>query len=119
MQRRWREKDSEWEARVRNLVKNKFFASTEKLFACADYDALNTRDHLVAWSRVEFLLEREGADLRGFLDGINLRKPEGDATTAAAKTIERQRTALQKSFGLSPAELDEAWATHVKRNYRK
>ena len=85
----------------------------------ADYDALNTRDHLVAWSRVEFLLEREGADLRGFLDGINLRKPEGDATTAAAKTIERQRTALQKSFGLSPAELDEAWATHVKRNYRK
>jgi hypothetical protein len=117
--RNWREKDSEWEARVRNLVKNKFFASTEKLFACADYDALNTRDHLVAWSRVEFLLEREGADLRGFLDGINLRKPEGDATTAAAKTIERQRVALQKSFGLSPAELDEAWATYVKRNYRK
>ncbi|MDP6539384.1 MAG: hypothetical protein QF903_11055 [Planctomycetota bacterium] len=117
--RNWREKDTEWKPRVKNLVKNEFFTSTEKLFAIPDYASLHNRDHMVAWSRVDYLLEREGADLKGFLDAINLPKPAGDETAAAAKMIERQRAALQTSFGLSPAELDEAWAKHVKRKYRK
>ncbi|MAF67331.1 MAG: hypothetical protein CMJ84_16950 [Planctomycetes bacterium] len=117
--RNWREEDAEWRPRVGNLVKNDFFISTEKLFACSDYEDLNTRDHMVAWSRIEFLLEREEADLKGFLDAINRRKPEGDEAAVTAKLVERQRAALEQCFGLSSAELDEQWASYVRKQYRK
>ncbi len=114
-----REEDYKWEPRVASLVKNKFFASTEEMFGWAKYEDMNTRDHLVAWSRLEYLLNEAEGDRRGFLTALCDVAPEGTPEAQQAALVERQTKALAECFGMTPEELDKAWARWVKKTYKK
>jgi hypothetical protein len=117
---RWRyEDDAEWRPRVMNLVKNDFYASTTEMFGWQQYADLDVRDHMIVWSRVDYLFELGGDGPRELLDAVCLPKPsEGTPEQIAAQLVQRQVEALDASFGLTPEELDEDWAQYVKRRYR-
>ena len=106
-----------WEPRVKALVKNEFFISTDDLFKFKEFGEMNQRDHMVAWSRLEYLLTTDG-DHAGFFNAICSpiahNGPDKDAAV-----IQRQQKALHAFYGLTPAELDEKWAAWVKKTYKK
>ena len=108
-----------WQPRIYKLVKNDFFASTEDMFSWLEYKDMDARAHLVVWSKVDYLMSREGADFEGFLDAICKLKPQGTDEEVSRALLERQSTALMAYFDLTPQELDEAWAKHVRKRYDK
>lgn len=105
-----------WEKRVRNLVKNDFFVSTEDMFKWTDYAEMDQRDHMVAWSRLEYLLTTDG-DHAAFLRALAVPIDPG-ATELEAVIQERQAQALLDAYGLTTQGLDQEWAAWVKKTYK-
>lgn len=118
------DKDDEswnWEPRVRNLVKNDFFISTEKMFALAEYADIGPRDHMVSWSKLTYLMTEADGDMKKFL-GLACYPLANNARNnidPEAELVMRQTRALEEAFGLTPAQLDENWAKWVEKTYKK
>jgi hypothetical protein len=113
------EDDYKWEPRVRNLVGNDFFATTEEMFGWRLYTDMNVRDHMVVWSKLQYLLTEVDGDDRAFLTDVCLPPPTGSAEQRRAAMLQRQTAALQEHYGLTPQELDDSWARWVKKTYQK
>jgi len=115
------EDDWRWEPQVYGLVKNDFFASTETMFGWTGYEDMNTRDHMIAWSKLQFLMTEADGDPKGWLDTLTSRpRVHGEDPEARRATMaELQEDALLAHFELTPEELDERWAQWVRRNYDK
>ncbi|MCB9914912.1 MAG: hypothetical protein H6828_07150 [Planctomycetes bacterium] len=109
----------DWEPRVYSLVKNEFFAKAEEMFAWKEYADLHQRDHMISWSKVEFVLDQLGDGKRAFLDAACGAR--GGFSTQAQDTgaLERQRAAFKTAFDMTPEEFDAAWAKWVLKTYRK
>ena len=116
-----REDDWRWEPRVYGLVKNEFFDSTEEMFRWDGYTDMGKRDHMIAWSKVEYLMTAAEGDLKGWLDTLvsKPRERDEDPEARTAALAELQRKALLAYFELTPEGLDEAWAKWVKKTYAK
>ncbi len=107
---------TEWRPRVWNLVSNDFFASADEMFRWQAYGDLNQRDHMVAWSKVSYLLEEREGDREAFLTALCPRARYGSEPDLEAR-VAAQGSALEAHFGLTPAGLDEQWARWVKKTY--
>jgi len=114
-----REDDWKWEQRVRNLVSNNFFVTTEEMFAWQEYADMNERDHMVAWSKLDWLMRVAKGDREAFLASMCTPSVTDGVVDEKAELLARQKRALLAHFGLTPDELDTAWAKWVKRTYRK
>jgi len=108
-----------WKPRVRNLVKNDFFASAEQMFAWKAYGDLNTRDHMVAWSKLTYLMSVAQGDEQGFLSEVC--QPSGGRASRndEDEQVARQVRALKADYDLTPAGFDQAWARWVLKTYPK
>ncbi len=113
-----REEDHEWEPRVANLVRNDFFASTEAMFGWLDSTPLTQRDHLVAWSKLQYLLTEAQGDRKGFLADVCPPDPKLWTDDPAA-LVKRQTAALAQRFHVTPQELDEAWSRWAAKAYAR
>jgi hypothetical protein len=103
-----------WAPRVLNLVKNDFFVSAPDMFSWQASDELKQRDHMIIWSKLEYLLDECNGNHAAFLNAVC----DGKAQDAAgSRKIQAQ--ALQAHFDLAPTEFDEAWSKWVKKVYRK
>lgn len=114
-----REEDkTDWLPRVGNLVRNDFFASTSEMFAWTKYEDLGQRDHLVAWSKLSYLLTELQGDRKAFLTAVT---PVASAALTVDPEVQRTRlgAALEQHFGLTPAQLDEGWTQWVRRTTRR
>ena len=111
----------DWYSRVTNLVKNDFFASAEEMFAWKAYGDLGPREHMVAWSKVEYLLTEVEGDKAKFLSlacrSTGNRRKQDD--TQAPELVTRQTHAMSEALGITPAKFDEEWATWVERTYKR
>ena len=101
-----------------SLVRNESFAPTERMLGWSAYEELDVRDHMVVWSRVEYLLGLPEGDRRSFLDAMCLPLAPSGSEPSVQQDVEAQARALEKCFALTPAQLDEAWARHVLRTSR-
>jgi hypothetical protein len=108
-----------WQPRVRNLVKNEFFAGAEAMFAWKEYGDLNVRDHMVAWSKLEFLLAAAEGDPKGFLTAVCRPLDAKDSRNLENEPVARQTRALLAHFGLTAEEFDAAWSEWVEKTYDK
>ena len=108
-----------WEPRVRGLVENDVEKPWLDMLGWKSWEEIKTQGHLVAWSRVSWLLEKDPAVLKSFLvaETEALPEVEGDALRQAA--IEREKKACQAAFGKSPEALDAEWRKYVQRRYPK
>ncbi len=105
-----------WRPAVYQLVKNEFFATTEEMFGWQKYEDLNKRDHMIAWSKLDYLITTAEGDRKCFIEAM-CRRSKGES--AETEQRERQTRALLACYELTPAELDEAWAKWVSKEYKK
>ncbi len=116
-QREGREDAWKWEPRVRGLVENEVFPAWEGMLAWRDPGDLDRRAHMIAWSRVEWLLQREGGDPRAFLMEVGAPLPPHSSELSTEEHLARQLAGLQAAWGAGPAALQEEWVRYVRRSY--
>jgi hypothetical protein len=108
-----------WSPRVYNLVDNGFYASANDMFTWKKYEDLHQRDHMVSWSKTEFLMDELEGDKRAFLSAICNASGGFSTNQNDDELVNRQKKALKDHFGLTPEEFDKAWCKWVKKTYRK
>jgi hypothetical protein len=114
-----REDDWEWEPRVSNLVKNDFFTSLADMLAWTRETQANQRDHMVAWSKVEYFLTQVEGNHAAFLTAVCKKTPKGAPEVVQNELLTRQTHAFKTCFELTPETFDEGWADWVDDEYEK
>lgn len=108
----------DWEPKVRARVKHEYFPKFEEVMLFPAPQDMKYTEHMMSWSRVSFLLDK---DPKGFRIWMDIMKAPFDFTTPITdeKMAERQIEALEKGWGLTPEVFDQKWAEWVLKNYRK
>jgi len=99
-----------WEPRVAGLITNDFAPSWKDLANERRFDDLSGPDHLVAWSKVTWMLQHFGPErVRQYLMSVTDPLPRKDELDRAAFLRDRELQALEEAGGVPAAELEEAW----------
>lgn len=111
------EEDSAWPAKVRARVENGAFPATAEMLDWGDYSGWSFADHMIAWSRVDYLLNRgDGAARRFFLA---IHEPVPWTSEREERIAAQRHGALEAATGLSSGAFDEAWCSYVKESYKR
>ena len=108
-----------WAPRVRARVDHEYFPPMSKIFEWSDPLAMKYVDHMLAWSRVDYLMQTDRAGLARYLDGMTGRLADAGVQITPDIVFARQPAAFEEAFGVTPAEMDAAWAEWVLKNYPK
>ncbi len=103
-----------WAPRVKARVEHEYFPTWEHMFAWREVTELKPADHMMCWSRVDFLLQ-EPASMREFL--FEFKAPMAAGADTHEQVVKRLRTTLPRAFGASLEELEADWARWVLRTY--
>ena len=87
--------------------------------AWRDPELLRQRDHMIAWSRVEWLLALSGAAPWKYLMSVSAPPGRESTNDREADRTRAERDGLTAAFGGAPLELEADWAEHVRRRYPK
>ena len=107
-----------WAPLVRARVDHDVFPTLEKMLAWSDAEALEWADHLMLWSRMDYLLTREDG-LAGRLLHAFKEPPATRITSTPDELAGRARAAFEKVTGSELAELDSQWSDWVLKTYPK
>ncbi len=110
--KRWR-----WQPVVRKLVSSRKYTRFSEAYAMRDYGELDPNDHIVNWSRWDFLASQGKPKFAAFMKLVKGRVHAKDWTPDDSDLVGATRDALQQVYGLSPLTIDAKWATWVKENY--
>lgn len=114
------EQDHDWEPRVYGLVFNKAAVSWSDMLGWTKWEDLKPQSHLIAWSRVAWLNQRKGTDLRALLLALTEKLPQNLSDAERQQPyVDKQVVALQTVLGKPIAELEAEWKQWVLRSYRK
>ncbi len=110
--------ESDWAPSVRARVEHEVFPKIEEMLAWSDADALEWADHLMLWSRVDYLLSREDGAAGRFLRILKEPFAGGSAITDLM-VRERSKEALAATTGADLAAFDQTWCEWVQKTYAK
>jgi hypothetical protein len=108
----------DWPPRVQARVKNQVWPSAAKIFALPDVTKVEYVDHMMAWSRMDFLISERTPEMPILLDGVKGRLVTG-RTPTAEEIATAHAAAFQKAFGMDAAGFDAAWSAWVLKTYPK
>ena len=111
--------DANFAVKVRRRVANDFYPSFEEMEAWTDTANLSFPDHMMAWSKVDFLLRSDGgARAHAFLMAAS--EPVGWGVAERGQLLAKHRhEALANLGGGDIAQLDKLWAQWVLKEYSK
>ncbi|MCY2959316.1 MAG: hypothetical protein NTY35_04050 [Planctomycetota bacterium] len=99
-----------WEPRVAGLIANDFAPSWKDLANEKRFEDLSGPDHLVAWSKVTWMLQTFGPErMRQYLMAVTDPLPRQDELDRAAFLRDRQLRALEEVAGVPTTELEDVW----------
>jgi len=107
-----------WAPLVRARVEHKVFPTLETMLGWTDPEALEWADHLMLWSRTDWLLAREDGMAGKVLHGLKEPPIAGGQETSEQMTV-RSREVFRKTTGSELAQLDEQWSEWVLKTYPK
>lgn len=108
-----------WQPRVRGLVDNGFeFPWTEMLGVC-EWSQLNAQVHLLAWSRVDWMLAQKDVDWPAFFEPLTVSLTPEDVAQHAAVQTARGKAAFQAGFRRTPEQCEENWRAWVLKTYAR
>jgi hypothetical protein len=108
----------EWEPRVFGLVKNNVVPTWAEMMTWKKLEDIKPRDHMIAWSRVEWLMDKRKDKLRDLL--LTLTRPIDDFGPKREELrLAQQTKAFADVLGQDPAALDEEWRAWVLKTYAK
>jgi hypothetical protein len=113
------EEEARWEPKVRARVENGASPSSAEMLAWEDPNTMEFSQHMMAWSRVDFVMHAEPAKRRAFLEALD--GPVGAASPSAdveAEHFGRALVALGYESG-GFAKFDHDWADWVLDTYAK
>jgi len=107
-----------WGPKIRARIQHEVAPSFEKVAVFKDPENMQYSEHMMAWSRVDFLMNNRPD---GFKTWIHLMKEpfEDGVTITPEMMMERQVDALQKAWGMTPEEFDTQWAAWALDFYPK
>ena len=109
----------EWQPRVRGLVDNKFPYSWRDMLGSLEWSQFNAQNHMLIWSRVDWLLQLKAGKMRAFLEPLSVPLPQGTKAEIAAIQLQRATAALQAGFGMTPEACEAAWSAWVLKTYAR
>lgn len=106
-----------WEPRTRQLLSSGKGTALAEAYTWRDYGQIGFDDHILIWSRWDYLLD-QGKDkfaafmlrVKGRVDPVTWRADQNDLVGAT-------RDALLEVYGLTPLTLDEKWKEWVMATY--
>ncbi len=110
-----RRTQTRWEPIVRAYCKAEQFTPLEELARRQRFDDWKWIDHVMAWSRVDFMLRRDEGALGAF--ATVFKDPFDGAVPTPGHLRERQDHALREAVGLDTASFDEDWCAWVLATY--
>lgn len=107
-----------WDVKTRKRVDYDYYPAMSKVLTWAAPEELEYTEHMMAWSRVDYLKKNHPEGFAIFFDMI-----KGKLVKSGAPTTEdiqaRQLEALEAAFGMDPATFDTKWSEWVLKNYAK
>jgi len=104
-----------WGPKVRARVGHEYYPSFEELLAWPDPYSMKYNQHMLAWSRVDYLVNERRDGLALWLDLV--KTPFGNRVPTHAELKARQLEAMQEAWELDPTSFDEAWSTWAAKHY--
>ncbi|MDF1797786.1 MAG: hypothetical protein P1V81_01305 [Planctomycetota bacterium] len=95
-------KGGKWKPAVRKMVQSGDYPKIGTVFS-RNTDGLELEEHAIAFSYVDFLIHKDAKMFNLLLSRLRSKTPTRDA--------------LAEAFGLSPIQMEEAWAEWVKDTY--
>ena len=106
----------DWGRRVRARVRKKHYPNAEQLFDSHVFTEWGVHEHMMAWSRFDFLMQKDVKGIRRFLDYFNdLEKPIQNANGPEQRS--HHVASMQKAWNLTFAEFDKQWKKFVMTKY--
>lgn len=105
-----------WAPRVRDRVEHRVFPSMEDMLAWTEASPLEWADHLMLWSRIDYLFAREDGAAGRFLRALKAPFPAEGAPSAEALAA-RTRESLAAATDTDLAGFDAAWSAWVLASY--
>lgn len=108
----------DWAPSVRARVEHGVYPKLEQVLAWTEADALEWSDHLILWSRMDYLFAREDGAAGTLLR--RLKEPvDGDRKLTREELAARGAQAYAEATGADLAGCDAAWAEWVLKTYPK
>jgi hypothetical protein len=107
----------EWRRRVRLRVEHDVWPRAEDLCTVMDVGQLDYVSHMMAWSRVDFLLATAPDELGALLARLKAPITTEPRLPRHDEILERQAAAWREAFGQDFAAFDAAWVAWVKEKY--
>lgn len=109
----------DWAPKVRARVGHDYYPKAEEMLRWTDIDAMDFADHMMAWSRVDYLMSLGDERFAAFVDGMSGPLVEPGQPLTPQILLEQQEVALNEAWGLDAGEFDAAWAAWVEKTYPK
>ncbi len=106
-----------WESSVRARVERDVFPPTAEMLGWQDPLALEWADHLILWSRVDYLMAREDGAAARFQRLLKTPLVESGGRPREELLRERTEQAFREATGQTPEDFDAAWSAWVERTY--
>lgn len=107
----------DWEPKVRGRVRFGVYPDHAAMSSWRGAHELTYVDHMMAWSRVDYLASERREGLGTFLDVC--KAPLDPDLPREAARARAEREALRAAWDLDGPAFDEAWADWVLEHYRK
>lgn len=107
-----------WEPRVLALVTNDYAPKWAEMSALEGFEKFTGATHMVAWSRVSWLLQDKTFDARAFAFALARTFPDLTGSALVEARSAHERETLKRLTGKSLEELDEGWRLWVTRTYK-
>jgi hypothetical protein len=105
-----------WQPRIERLLANGFVKGWEEMLGWGKWEDIKPQGHMLAWSRVSWLVDRKDGNHRQLL--LDLCEPFVNVPDAQRTQFiaDRTRKALQNAFGRTVEELDAEWRAFVEKD---
>ena len=106
-----------WEAHTRKLIASGKFTPFSEVYTWRDFSQIDFDDHVLVWSRWDFLMSLGQPKFSEFLFHVKGRVDPETWQVDQRDLVGATRTALRRTYGLTPLNLDDRWKAWVKENY--
>lgn len=109
------DEDAEWEEKVAARVEHRYFPPTREMIAWQDVAELSFADHMILWSRVDYLMRGGDEVPRRLIDALCRAQPWSGSWQEALER--RFAEAIPRATGLELDAFDDAWCEWVEKEY--
>ncbi len=111
-----------WVPKIYARVKEDYFPPAAQLCTKTDFSRLKFAEHMMIWSRIEYLLTKEDRErFAVFLAEISAKIPEVQPGSLATpeQILVHQERAFQKAYEMDWEEFDRRWQPWILKTFKR